>query len=36
MVAAIIRQPEGAPIVCRSRGVLERRLFEMLFPRFTR
>jgi len=35
-VAAIIRQPEGAPIVCRSRGVLERRLFEALLNQVTR
>jgi len=34
--AAIIRQPEGAPIVCRSRGVLERRLFEVLLNPVTR
>ncbi len=35
-VAAIVRQPEGAPIVCRSRGVLERRLFEALLNQITR
>jgi len=35
-VAAIVRQPEGAPIVCRSRGVLERRLFEALLNQVTR
>ena len=35
-VAAIVRQPDGAPIVCRSRGVLERRLFETLLNQVTR
>ena len=35
-VAAIVRQPDGAPIACRSRGVLERRLFETLLNQVTR
>jgi len=35
-VAAIVRRPDGAPIACRSRGVLERRLFEALLNQVTR
>jgi predicted secreted Zn-dependent protease len=35
-LAAIVRQPEGAPIGCRSRGVLERRLFETLLNQVAR
>jgi len=35
-VQAVARPPEGAPIACRSRGVLERRLFEALLNQVAR
>ena len=35
-VQASARPPEGAPIACRSRGVLERRLFEALLNQVAR
>ncbi len=35
-VLAFVRPPEGAPIACRSRGVLERRLFESLLNQVAR
>ena len=33
---AVVRPAEGTPIACRSRGVLERRLFESLLNQITR
>ena len=35
-VAAIGRQPEGTPIACRSRGVLQRQLFETMLNQVVR
>ena len=35
-VQAVVRPTEGTPIACRSRGVLERRLFEALLDQIAR
>jgi len=35
-VQAVVRPKEGTPIACRSRGVLERRLFEALLDQIAR
>jgi hypothetical protein len=35
-VQAVVRAPRGTPIACRSRGVLERRLFESLLNQVAR
>jgi hypothetical protein len=35
-VQAVVRPPEGTPIACRSRAVLERRLFESLLNQIAR
>ena len=35
-VQAVVRPAEGAPIACRSRGILERRLFEALLNQVAR
>jgi len=35
-VTASVRQPEGPPVACRARGVLEQRLFETLLNQVTR
>jgi predicted secreted Zn-dependent protease len=35
-VQAVVRPPKGTPIACRSRGILERRLFEALLNQIAR
>jgi hypothetical protein len=35
-VQAVVRPPKGTPIACRSRALLERRLFEALLNRIAR